>query len=104
MVVFGFLALRNTFQPGGFAPRSQDLLITWGIYSFVRNPLNSGVLFVTLGLALLVQSLFVSALFIIYLMLVLGVLSIEESQLSVAFAEKYRSYTQKVKRLVPFIY
>jgi protein-S-isoprenylcysteine O-methyltransferase Ste14 len=104
MVVFGFLALRNTFQPGGFAPRSEDSLVTWGIYSFVRNPLNAGVLFVTLGLSLLVQSLFVMALFIIYLMLVLGVLSIEENQLSVAFAEEYRSYTQKVKRLVPFIY
>jgi len=104
MVVCGFLALRNIFQPGGFAPRSQDLLVTWGIYSLVRNPLNAGVLFVTLGLALVLQSLFVIALFIIYLMLVLGVLSIEETQLYEAFAEEYRSYTRKVKRLVPFIY
>ena len=104
MVVFGFLALRNTFQPGGFAPRSQDSLVTWGIYSLVRNPLNAGVLSVTLGLALVVQSLFVIALFIIYLILVLRVLSIEENQLSEAFAEEYRSYSRKVKRLVPFIY
>ena len=104
MVVFGFLALRNTFQPGGFAPRSQDPLVTWGIYSLVRNPLNAGVLSVTLGLALVVQSLFVIALFIIYLMLVLRVISIEEKQLSKAYGEEYRSYSQKVKRLVPFIY
>jgi protein-S-isoprenylcysteine O-methyltransferase Ste14 len=104
MVVFGFLALRNIFQPGGFAPRSQDPLVTWGIYSLVRNPLNTGVLSVTLGLALVVQSVFVIALFIIYLMLVLRVLSIEENHLSVAFAEEYRSYSQKVKRLVPLIY
>jgi len=104
MVVFGFLALRNTFQPGGFAPRSQDPLVTWGIYSLVRNPLNAGVLSVTLGLALVVQSFFVIALFIIYLILVLRVLSIEENQLSEAFAKEYRSYSQKVKRLVPFIY
>ncbi|MBN1225938.1 MAG: isoprenylcysteine carboxylmethyltransferase family protein, partial [Deltaproteobacteria bacterium] len=67
-------------------------------------PLNAGVLSVTLGLALVVQSLFVIALFIIYLMLVLRVLSIEENQLSEAFAEEYRAYSQKVKRLVPFIY
>jgi protein-S-isoprenylcysteine O-methyltransferase Ste14 len=104
MVVFGFLALRNTFQPGGFARRSQDPLVTWGIYSLVRNPLNTGVLSVTLGLALVVQSLFVIVLFIIYLILVLRVLSIEEIQLSLAFAEEYRSYSQKVRRLVPFIY
>jgi protein-S-isoprenylcysteine O-methyltransferase Ste14 len=104
MVVFGFLALRNTFQPGGFAPRSQDPLVTWGIYSLVRNPLNAGVFFVTLGLALVVQSLFVIALSITYLVLVLRVLSIEEKQLFEAFAEEYRSYSQKVKRLVPFIY
>ena len=104
MVVFGFLALRKTFQPGGFAPRAQDPLVTWGMYSLVRNPLNAGVLSVTLGLAFVVQSLFVIALFIIYLILVLRVLSIEENQLSEAFAEEYRSYSQKVKRLVPFIY
>ena len=104
MVVFGFLALRKTFQPGGFAPRSQDPLVTWGIYSLVRNPLNAGVLSVTLGLALVVQSLFVIALFIIYLMLVLCMLSIEENQLFEAFGEEYRSYSQKVRRLVPFVY
>lgn len=104
MVVFGFLALRNMFQAGGFAPRSQDSLVTRGVYSLVRNSLNAGVLLVTLGLALVVQSLFVIALFIIYLILVLLVLSIEENQLSEAFAEEYRSYRRKVKRLVPFIY
>ena len=104
MVVLGFLALRDTFQPGGFTPRSQDLLVTWGIYSLVRNPLNAGVLSVTLGLALVVQSLFAMALFIIYIILVLRVISIEENQLSEAFAEEYRSYRRKVRRLVPFIY
>jgi protein-S-isoprenylcysteine O-methyltransferase Ste14 len=104
MVVLGFVALRNTFQPGGFAPRSQDPLVTRGIYSLLRNPLNAGVLSVTLGLALVVQSLFVIALFIIYLILVLRVISIEENQLSEAFGEEYRSYSQKVRRLVPFIY
>ena len=104
MVVFGFLALRNTFQPGGFAPRSQDSLVTWGMYSFVRNPLNAGVLYLTLGLSLVVQSLFLIALSIIYLILVLRVLSLEENQLSEAFGEEYRSYSQKVSRLVPFIY
>jgi protein-S-isoprenylcysteine O-methyltransferase Ste14 len=104
MVVLGFLALRNIYQPGGFAPRSQNPLVTWGIYSLVRNPLNAGVLSVTLGLALMVQSLFVIALFIIYLTLVLRVLSIEETQLSEAFGEEYRSYCHKVRRLVPFIY
>ena len=104
MVVLGFLALRNTFQPGGFAPRARDPLVTWGIYALVRNPLNAGVLSVILGLAFVVQSLFVIALFIIYLLLVLRMLSIEEIQLSEAFGEEYRSYSQKVKRLVPFIY
>ena len=103
MVIFGFLALRRTFQPGGFVPRAQDPLVTWGIFSIVRNPLNAGVLFVTLGLALLVQSLFVFTLFVIYLIVVLRVISLEEKQLAKAFGEKYRSYSQKVKRLVPFM-
>ena len=34
----------------------------------------------------------------------ISVLSIEESQLSEAFGEAYRSYSREVKRLVPFIY
>jgi protein-S-isoprenylcysteine O-methyltransferase Ste14 len=104
MVVFGFLALRKIFQPGGFAPRTQDVLVTQGIYSLVRNPLNAGVLSVTLGLAFAVQSLFLVALFVIYLILVLRVISIEENQLDKTFGEEYRSYSQKVKRLAPFIY
>jgi len=104
LVVFALLALRKTFQPGGFVPRTQDRLVTLRIYSFVRHPLNAGVLAMVLGIALMVQSLFVIALFIIYLILVLPVLSIEEKQLSKAFGEEYRSYSQKVKRLVPFIY
>ncbi len=104
MVVLGFVALHETFQPGGFVPRSRDPLVIRGIYSLVRNPLNAGVLSVILGIALSVQSLFVIALFIIYLILVLRVLSIEENQLSEVFGEEYRSYCRKVKRLVPFIY
>jgi|GEM_PF-2190592 len=103
-VVLGFLALRNIYQPGGFAPRSQNPLVTWSIYSLVRNPLNAGVLSMTLGLALMVQSLFVMALFIIYLILVLRVISIEENQLSETYGEEYRSYCRKVRRLIPFIY
>lgn len=104
MVVFGFLELRKTFQSGGFVPRIHDALVTRGIYSLVRNPLNAGVLSVTLGLALVVQSLFVFALFVIYLILVLRVISIEENHLSGTYGEDYRSYCQKVRRLVPFIY
>jgi len=104
MVALGFLALRNIYQPGGFTPRPQDLLVTWGIYSLVRNPLYAGVIYVTLGLALMVQSLFVIGLFIIYLILILRILSIEETQLSEAYGEEYRSYCRKVRRLAPFIY
>ena len=104
LIVLGFLGLRSTFQPGGFAPRSHDRLVTWGIYGVVRNPLSAGVLSMTLGVAFMIQSVFVMVLFIIYLILVLGVLSIEEKQLSEAFAEEYRSYSLKVKRIVPFIW
>lgn len=104
LIVLGFLALRKIFQPGGLAPRSEDSLVTWGIYSFVRNPLNSGVLFMTLGLAMAVQSISVLFLFAVYLILALQVLSLEEKQLSAAFGQTYRSYCQGVRRLVPFIY
>lgn len=102
--IFSLISLRKTFQPGGFAPRTQDRLVTRSIYSFVRHPLNAGGLAVLLGLALMVQSLFVIVLFITLLILVLPVLSIEEKQLSEAFGEEYHSYSQKVKRLVPFVY
>ncbi|MBN1572808.1 MAG: isoprenylcysteine carboxylmethyltransferase family protein [Deltaproteobacteria bacterium] len=104
MIVLGFIALGTTFQPGGFAPRPNDPLVTSGIYSWVRHPLNVGVLSVLLGLALLVQSLFVLILFIVYFILVLRVISIEESHLSETFGEAYLSYSRRVRRLVPFIY
>jgi len=104
LIVLGFLGLRSTFQPGGFAPRSHDGLVTWGIYGVVRNPLSAGVLSMTLGVAFMIQSVFVMVLFVVYLILVLRVLSIEEKQLSETFGEEYRSYSDTVRRLVPFIY
>lgn len=78
-------------------------------FGFSRNAVNpsikcSGVLSMTFGMALMLQSLFVFALCIIYHVPVLKILSAAESQLLEAFDEEYRSYCRKVKRLVPFIY
>ncbi|MFC1853123.1 methyltransferase family protein [candidate division CSSED10-310 bacterium] len=104
LIVFGFLALRKQFQPGGFSPRPDDSLVTGGIFSIIQHPLYAGVLSMTLGLAFAVQSLFVLALFSIHLILNLQLLPQEEHLLEEKFGIEYQSYSQKVKRLVPYIY
>jgi protein-S-isoprenylcysteine O-methyltransferase Ste14 len=97
-------AMRRSFRLGGVPPRDEDRLVTSGPYRLVRHPMYAAVLAGALGLALLVQSLAIMALFVVLLGLVLLLLPIEERQLARAYGDEYERYCRRVKRLVPFVY
>jgi len=104
LVVLGFLVLRKNFQPGGFVPRESDQLATSGIFSVVQHPLYGGVLSMTLGLILAVQSILLIVILCIHLFLVLKMIPLEEKQLAEKFGGPYVTYKNKVKRFIPYIY
>ncbi|MFB2893723.1 isoprenylcysteine carboxylmethyltransferase family protein [Aerosakkonemataceae cyanobacterium BLCC-F50] len=84
-------------------PKEDGELVQTGIYSLVRHPLYSGLIFLTLSWAIFQMSL--THLFAaLTLFIVLNAkASKEEAWLSAKFPE-YAEYRQKVKKLIPGLY
>lgn len=59
---------------------------------------------ISLGLACLTQSLAFSCVFVVYLVLILLLIPLEEDGLRKANGERYAIYPRTARRLVPFVY
>ncbi len=104
LMAWALVTLGHNYQLGGNAPRSADEMVLAGPYRFVRHPMYSAALCISLGLACLVQSLAAFALFCVYLVLIIALIPLEEDGLGRAYDTSYLSYQRKVKKLVPLIY
>lgn len=98
------IILRRSFRLGGVAPRSEDRLITSGPYRWIRHPMYTSILFMSLGLTFLIQSAFVLVLFILLTVFVILLIPSEDAQLEKSYGPIFSKYRQKVKALVPYIY
>ncbi|MEY3537886.1 MAG: hypothetical protein RL645_700 [Actinomycetota bacterium] len=83
-------------------PLEKATLKTTGIYSLVRHPIYSGILMAATGQALSVRSFATAGLVAALLVLFMVKSRFEERLLMQKFAD-YRSYAQKVGRLLPLI-
>jgi protein-S-isoprenylcysteine O-methyltransferase len=80
-------------------------LIDTGPYRFVRHPSYSGSLAAVLGFTLsLANWASMLIIFVPCCAVTLWRIHIEEEALSGALGERYRSYMQRTKRLIPWIY
>ncbi len=104
LMAWALLTLRRNYQLGGSAPRSEDRLVLDGPYAIIRHPMYAAALAIALGLAGLVQSLAFLAVFIVYLVLILSLIPLEERGLRQAYGDKYAEYQTGTKRLVPAIF
>ncbi len=80
-------------------------LVDSGPYHFIRHPSYTGSLMAVLGFALSLQNW--ASLLIIFVpccAVTLWRIHIEEAALLDALGQQYRSYMQRTKRLIPFIY
>ena len=77
-------------------------LVKTGLYRFVRNPMYIGLFLVLAGEVLLFQSkgLFIYVL-VIFGVVILFVLFIEEPRLEKRFGESYTQYRKSVRRWIP---
>lgn len=98
----GLLDLGKQLTPLPY-PKENGELVQTGIYSLVRHPLYSGLIFLTLSWAIFQMSL--THLFaVLILFIVLNAkASKEEGWLSEKFPE-YAEYQQRVKKLIPLLY
>jgi protein-S-isoprenylcysteine O-methyltransferase Ste14 len=83
-------------------PRENGKLSTHGLYKYVRHPMYSGVLILSLGIAVTSGSLFKYLLVIFLLVLFFYKSSYEEKFLRAQYPE-YEKYAKKTPRLFPFI-
>ena len=104
LMAWALITLGHVYQLGGSAPRVVDKMIVVGPYRFVRHPMYTAVLCISLGLACLIQSLAFFAVFCIYLVLIILLIPVEEEGLQQAYGEEYAAYRHKVKKLVPLLY
>jgi protein-S-isoprenylcysteine O-methyltransferase Ste14 len=80
-------------------------LMTDGIYKYIRHPGYFGTILVFLGLGIAMGN---AVSFVVTTMLMLinytYRINVEEKMLNDLFGEKYKQYSKKTKRLIPFIY
>jgi protein-S-isoprenylcysteine O-methyltransferase Ste14 len=104
LMAWALVRLRGNYQLGGSTPRASDEMVVAGPYRFIRHPMYTAALGISLGLACIVQSLAFFVLFLIYLGLIVALIPIEEEKLRYSYGESYLRYEQKTKRLIPFCY
>jgi protein-S-isoprenylcysteine O-methyltransferase Ste14 len=107
--VIGFLLVITTtrlfFRVGKGTPAPWNpptTLVVKGPYRYMRNPMNTGVMFLVLGEALLFWSLALGAwasLFFVANMLYFPF--VEEKQLLKRYGKEYEEYTKNVPRWIP---
>jgi len=105
-VLFGLWAIRHN-RGGNFNIRP-DLkegceLITTGPYRFVRHPMYTSVMLMTLALAV-AAPIYMEWSSLALLIVVLALKAVREERLWCEGSEEYKVYMKKTKRFIPFIY
>jgi protein-S-isoprenylcysteine O-methyltransferase Ste14 len=104
LMVWALLTLGRNYQLGGSAPRAQDQMVMDGPYRLVRHPMYTAALIISLGLACLIQSWAFLCVFLIYLVLILRLIPMEEQELEKAYGARYAAYQHKTRMLIPSVY
>jgi protein-S-isoprenylcysteine O-methyltransferase Ste14 len=83
--------------------QENSILITTGIYSYIRHPMYSSVVFGMLGI--LISFFSIEELIIYIFLVVVMIIKLHyEENLWVCHTEEYIKYQAKTKKLIPFIY
>jgi len=105
-LLIGFLAI-SQHRSGNFniVPDIKEdcVLVTNGIYAYIRHPMYASVLLSMLGIVFLYATYYEMVLFILLSVNMLVKLFYEES-LWHCESEEYALYTKRTKRLIPFIF
>lgn len=80
-------------------PKPTIALVTDGLYAWSRNPMYVALALLFAGIAVLANSGWVAALWVVYVgLLRVGVIAAEERYLEGKFGDKYRAYRARVRR------
>jgi protein-S-isoprenylcysteine O-methyltransferase Ste14 len=77
-------------------------LVTSGPYAYIRHPIYSGILLLTLGSAIAVNPAWVAA-FVLFLVYFVQAARVEERDMTKQFPDVYPAYQRRTKMLIPFL-
>ncbi len=107
-LIISLLLAISGFRELGFKDALGDLesgeLKESGIYSNMRHPLYSSLLFLAFGAFLKGPSLFTSILMVGVIVTLMSTVRSEEEANLLKFGDKYDAYMKRTKMLVPFIF
>lgn len=103
MIVFGvFIWAKGVFGSKLFNNVKSNSLITTGVYSYTRNPVYAGYIFVCTGVLLVTNNLLLLILPILFwVFLTILMKKTEEKWLLKLYGEEYQEYCKKVNRCIP---
>jgi protein-S-isoprenylcysteine O-methyltransferase Ste14 len=102
MVSSGFYMLRRLGKAKEVIDDTQ-VLVTSGIYRYIRHPLYGSLILLALGAFLKDISPISIALILVASILSVAIAKVEEKEDVRKFGERYLSYTQNTKMFIPFI-
>jgi protein-S-isoprenylcysteine O-methyltransferase Ste14 len=80
-------------------PKPTIALVTGGVYAWSRNPMYVALALLFAGIAILANSGWLAALWVVYVaVLRIGVIAAEERYLEGKFGDQYRAYRARVRR------
>jgi protein-S-isoprenylcysteine O-methyltransferase Ste14 len=79
-------------------------LVTSGIYSYIRHPIYTAMICMTLGALLVYPTTQIAIVLIIVTIVLLKRISKEEALMLTTFPRDYPAYKSRTKSLIPFIY
>jgi|SRR5580704_1738638 protein-S-isoprenylcysteine O-methyltransferase Ste14 len=77
-------------------------LVTSGPYAYVRHPIYSGILLLTLGSAIAVNPAWLAP-FVLFLVYFVQAARVEERDMTKQFPDAYPAYQRRTKMLIPFL-
>ena len=81
------------------------VLITEGVYRFVRNPMYAGfIVFIVPGISLILNNPLIMLSSIVMLLVFKMNIQKEEQYLKQQFGAAYKEYMSKVKQIIPFVW
>ncbi len=102
IVSSGFYMLRRFGKPKDVIDDTA-VLVTWGIYKYIRHPLYSSLMLLALGAFLKDISLVSFALVLVASALPVAMTKVEEKENIRKFGDGYSKYIKKTKMFIPFI-
>jgi len=105
MVTVTGRAQLSSFGSGIIHIEDDHALITTGIYRHIRHPIYIGGLIVIFGIYMSFHSLLtLTAVTIIYFLIMGHRISYEEEMLIEKFGDQYTDYMKKTKKMIPYFY